>query len=64
MGLDMKEVGRIKRMAGEGLCMLMETFTRVIGLLTHGQGTYYHSDGSKYEGQWEHDRQHGHGLQM
>ena len=27
----------------------------------HGHGIYYHADGSKYEGQWQEDKQHGQG---
>ena len=30
----------------------------------HGHGVYYHADGSKYDGQWEEDKQHGQGRRM
>jgi hypothetical protein len=30
--------------------------------LRHGKGTFYYSNGSKYEGDWEKNFKHGHGV--
>jgi hypothetical protein len=69
----MKDIGKmIKRILGESLFMQMEIFMKVF--LTyflgdwsddkaHGNGTYIHTDGAKYEGQWKEDKQDGQGKE-
>lgn len=32
--------------------------------MTHGYGMYLHLDGSKYEGNWEDNEQHGDGVEI